>query len=140
MILWVKFLHVVSVISWMAALLYLPRLMVYHTQAEAGSQQSETFKVMERRLLRAIANPAMVATWIFGLLALWLTEAWRDGWMWAKFGCVLLLSGFHGAAVRWVREFAADSNTRSTRFFRLANEVPTVLMILIVLLVIVKPF
>ena len=138
--LWVKSLHVISVIAWMAALLYLPRLLVYHAESPPGSEKSETFKVMERRLLKAIANPAMIATWVFGIWMAVLSSAWNDGWFWAKLAAVLGLSAFHGALARWVGEFAQDRNTRTARFYRIVNEVPTLLMIAIVLLVIVKPF
>jgi len=138
--LWVKALHIISVIAWMAALLYLPRLMVYHTATAIGSEQSETFKVMERRLLGAIAMPAMIATWIFGLWLAWLIGAWSEGWLHAKLALVILLSAYHGLLARWVREFAQDEARRPVRLYRIANEVPTVLMILIVILVVVKPF
>jgi putative membrane protein len=140
MYLWIKTLHIVAVIAWMAALLYLPRLMVYHCAAQKGSIQSETFKIMERRLLKAIALPAMIVTWLAGLWLVYETGAWRSGWMHAKFVLVLGLSGMHGVMARWVREFAADANTRPDRFYRLANEIPTVLMIGIVILAVVKPF
>jgi putative membrane protein len=138
--LWVKALHIVAVIAWMAALLYLPRLMVYHAGSAVGSEKSETFKVMERRLLRAIATPAMLAAWAFGLWMAWLIGAWSDGWFHAKLFLVLLLSGYHGLLARFVRDFAADRNARSVRFYRMINEVPTLLMIAIVILVVVKPF
>jgi putative membrane protein len=140
MYLWIKALHIIAVISWMAALLYLPRLLVYHCSAQKGSIQSETFKIMERRLLKAIALPAMVATWLAGLWLVYETGAWRSGWMHAKFLLVLALSAAHGMQAKWVREFAADQNTRPDRFYRLANEIPTVLMIGIVLLAVLKPF
>jgi putative membrane protein len=140
MYLWIKALHLIAVIAWMAALLYLPRLMVYHCAAQKGSIQSETFKIMERRLLKAIALPAMIVTWLAGLWLVYETGAWRSGWMHAKFVLVLGLSGMHGVMARWVREFAADANTRPDRFYRLANEIPTVLMIGIVILAVVKPF
>jgi putative membrane protein len=140
MYLWIKTLHIVAVIAWMAALLYLPRLMVYHCAAQKGSIQSETFKIMERRLLKAIALPAMIVTWLAGLWLVYETGAWRSGWMHAKFVLVLGLSAMHGVMARWVREFAADANTRPDRFYRLANEIPTVLMIGIVILAVVKPF
>ncbi len=140
MYLWIKALHIVAVISWMAALLYLPRLLVYHCSAQKGSIQSETFKIMERRLLKAIALPAMIVTWLAGLWLVYETGAWRFGWMHAKFVLVLALSAAHGMQAKWVRQFAADENQRSDRFYRLANEVPTVLMIGIVLLAVVKPF
>lgn len=137
---WIKALHVIAVISWMAGMLYLPRLMVYHCDAPAGSVQSETFKVMERRLLKAIMNPAMIVTWLAGLWLVWAGGWYLSGWFHAKFALVLLLSGFHGALSRWVKDFAADANRRAPRFYRVANEVPTLLMIGIVILVIVKPF
>ncbi len=140
MYLWIKALHIIAVISWMAALLYLPRLMVYHCSAAKGSIQSETFKIMERRLLKAIALPAMIVTWLAGLWLVYESGAWRSGWMHAKFALVILLSGTHGMMARWVREFAADANQRPDRFYRLANEIPTLLMIGIVVLAVVKPF
>jgi protoporphyrinogen IX oxidase len=138
--LWLKALHVIAVIAWMAALLYLPRLMVYHCEAEPGSKQSETFKVMERRLLRFIANPAMIASWLFGIALMLENELFRAGWMQAKFALVLALSAVHGLNAKWIKEFAADRNRRPARFYRIMNEVPTLLMIGIVILVIVKPF
>lgn len=139
---WVKALHVISVIAWMAGLLYLPRLFVYHADAEIGSKQSETFKVMERRLLRAITTPAMIATWIFGL---WLVIGFQavsftEGWVWMKAVLVIALSGYHGLLVRHWKAFAADRNDRPARYFRMINEVPTILMIGIVIAVIVRPF
>jgi len=138
--LWVKSLHVISVIAWMAGMLYLPRLFVYHADAEIGSDKSETFKVMERRLLKAIINPAMTATWIFGLWAAYELSAWTDGWFHAKLFLVIIMSGVHGYLSSCVKKFAKDENTKPARFFRILNEVPTVLMIAIVILVIVKPF
>jgi putative membrane protein len=138
--LWVKSFHVVAIISWMAALLYLPRLMVYHVDCAAGSEKSETFKVMERRLLKAIATPAMIASWVLGLWLAFLVDAWGMVWFWAKMIFVLGLTAYHLQGARWVRDFAADQNGRSGRFFRIANEVPTVLMFAIVIFVIVKPF
>ena len=137
---WIKALHVIAVISWMAGMLYLPRLMVYHCDAPVGSVQSETFKVMERRLLKAIINPAMGVTWLAGLWLAWDGGWYASGWFHAKFALVLVMSGFHGMLSRWVKDFAADGNTRSQRFYRIANEVPTLLMVAIVILVIVKPF
>ena len=137
---WIKALHVIAVIAWMAGMLYLPRLFVYHCQAVAGSQQSETFKVMERRLLKAIINPAMVVTWLAGLYLAWAGHLFSAGWFHGKFLLVLLLSGVHGFLSRWVKDFAADRNTKSGKFYRFINEVPTILMIGIVILVIVKPF
>ncbi len=138
--LWIKALHIIAVIAWMAGMLYLPRLMVYHTMAEPGSDKSETFKVMERRLLKAIINPAMIVTWLAGLYLAWEGGWFSDPWLHAKLTLVLILSGVHGMMSRWVKDFAADRNTRSTRYYRIANEVPTVLMIGIVLLVVLKPF
>ena len=137
---WLKAFHVIAVIAWMAGMLYLPRLFVYHCDAEPGSRQSEIFKVMERRLLKLIINPAMIITWLLGLWLLWAGGWFGAGWLYAKLALVLILSGVHGAFVRWVRDFAQDRNRRSARFYRIANEVPTLLMIAIVILVIVKPF
>jgi putative membrane protein len=139
---WVKALHIVSVIAWMAGLLYLPRLFVYHCGAVAGSIQSETFKLMERRLLRGIMNPAMGAVYVFGI-ALLLTPGvvdWASGWLHVKLALVVVLTAYHHALVRWWKGFAADANTRSAGFYRAMNEVPTVIMIVIVVMVVVKPF
>ena len=136
---WLKALHIISVIAWMAGMLYLPRLFVYHCEVEVGSKQSETFKIMERRLLRAIINPAMVVTWVAGLWLVIASGQYRSGWMIAKFVLVVILSALHGQFTRWTREFAEDRNTRSQKFYRVINEIPTVLMIGIVILVIVKP-
>jgi protoporphyrinogen IX oxidase len=138
---WIKALHVIAVIAWMAGMLYLPRLFVYHCEAEAGSKQSETFKVMERRLLKAIINPAMIVTWLAGIYLVWSGQwLFTSWWIYGKIFLVLVLSGVHGLFVRWVKDFAADRNQRSQRFYRVINEVPTILMIGIVILVIVKPF
>jgi putative membrane protein len=142
---WIKAFHIIAVIAWMAGMLYLPRLFVYHCAAEKGSVQSETFKVMERRLLRAIINPAMVATWVFGLWLAWLGPDSRYGWfalpwLWAKLVLVLALSAVHGMLARWRKDFAADRNVHSQRFYRIINEIPAVLLIGIVILVVVKPF
>jgi putative membrane protein len=137
---WIKAIHVIAVISWMAGMLYLPRLFVYHTGAEPGSVQSETFKVMERRLLRAIINPAMVATWAAGLWLAWRGFAFQGGWLHAKIALVLLMSGMHGYLSAAVRRFAEDRNEKPARHWRIVNEIPTLLMIAIVVLVIVKPF
>ncbi|MFG1208265.1 protoporphyrinogen oxidase HemJ [Xanthobacter flavus] len=137
---WIKAVHVIAVIAWMAGMLYLPRLMVYHCAVEVGSVQSETFKVMERRLLKAIINPAMVVTWLAGLWLVYEGGWYKAGWFHAKFALVLAMSAMHGFLVRWVREFAEDRNKRPARFYRIANEVPTLLMIGIVILVVVKPF
>jgi protoporphyrinogen IX oxidase len=137
---WVKAFHVIAIIAWMAGMLYLPRLFVYHCEAEAGSKQSETFKVMERRLLKAIINPAMIASWVLGIWLVWQGGWYASGWFHAKLVLVLGLSALHGLLVRWVRDFAADKNHNSQKFYRIINEVPTVLMIGIVILAVVKPF
>jgi len=142
---WLKAFHIIAVIAWMAGMLYLPRLFVYHCAAEKGSIQSETFKVMERRLLRAIINPAMIATWVLGLTLGWMGPDSRygwfaSGWLQAKIALVLVLSGLHGLLARWVKAFAADSNRHSHRFYRVINEVPTIIMIAVVILAVVKPF
>jgi putative membrane protein len=136
---WIKALHVLSVIAWMAAMLYLPRLYVYHAQAEPGSETSETFKVMERRLLRAIANPAMIATLVFGLILLGQPGILEQGWIHLKLLLVVGMFAMHGLYSKWRRDFAADRNTRSHTFYRAMNEVPTVLLIGIVLLAVAKP-
>ena len=140
MYLWFKAFHIIAVIAWMAGMLYLPRLFVYHCDAEPGSKQSETFKVMERRLLTVIINPAMVASWVLGLWLAFEGGFFRSGWLHAKLALVLGLSAVHGLFARWVREFASDRNQHSAKFYRIINEVPTVLMIGIVLLVVLKPF
>jgi len=142
---WVLAFHIIAVIAWLAGMLYLPRLFVYHCAAEKGSLQSETFKVMERRLLGAIINPAMIATWVLGLWLAWHGPDSRfgwfaSGWLQAKLVLVLALSAVHGLLARWVKDFAADSNQHSQRVYRIINEVPTLLMIAIVLLVVLKPF
>ena len=139
---WLKALHIISVIAWMAGLLYLPRLFVYHAGVAPGSEASETFKVMERRLLRAIMNPAMIATLAFGALVAGVPGAvdWRTGWIYAKLALVVALLVMHYASARWQRDFATDRNRRPARFYRIVNEVPTLLLIAIVILVVVKPF
>jgi putative membrane protein len=137
--LWIKWLHVVAVIAWMAGLLYLPRLFVYHTQVAAGSATSELFKTMERRLMKAIMVPAMLVAWLFGGLML-VAQDWSGGWLHAKLAAVAAMTVHHFLQERWRRAFAADRNLHPTRFFRIQNEVPTLLMLAIVLLVIVKPF
>ncbi|MCE2509531.1 MAG: protoporphyrinogen oxidase HemJ [Alphaproteobacteria bacterium] len=139
---WIRALHVISVIAWMAGMLYLPRLYVYHADAAAGGEASEMLKVMERRLLRVIINPAMLAAFLFGILLL-LTPGvvdWSAGWIYAKLALVFGMAGFHGHLSRWRKDFAADRNERPATFYRKVNEVPTVLMIGIVILVVVKPF
>lgn len=139
---WVKALHIVAVVAWMAGLLYLPRLFVYHADAAAGSDTSQTFKIMERRLLRGIMLPAAVATILFGA-ALAATPGlvdWRQGWIWVKLALVAALVVFHLLLATWQRAFAADRNTRPARFYRMVNELPMVALIAIAILVVVKPF
>ena len=139
---WVKALHIVSVVAWMAGLLYLPRLFVYHASARIGSETSETFKVMERRLLRGIMNPAMIAAYAFGIVLL-LTPGvvdWRMGWIYVKLASVVALTLVHHRLAVWRKDFAADANHRPARLFRIVNEVPTLLLLLIVVMVVVKPF
>jgi putative membrane protein len=140
--LWIKAFHVISVIAWMAGLFYLPRLFVYHCETTPGSAESERFKVMERKLLRIIINPAMIASWVFGLTlsVLPATDAWHQPWFHAKFALVLLMSACHGLFARWTKQFARDENTRPAKFYRMWNEAPTLLMIAIVILAVVKPF
>ena len=138
--LWLKVLHIISVIAWMAAMFYLPRLFVYHAETAPGTPQSETFKVMERRLLKAIMTPAMISSWIFGLWVAYEGGFFSSGWLHAKLMLVFVMSGLHGYLARCVRQFAADANTHSSRHYRIVNEVPTVLMVLIVILVVIKPF
>jgi len=137
---WIKALHVIAVIAWMAGMLYLPRLFVYHCEADAGSKQSETFKVMERRLLKAIINPAMIVTWLAGLYLAWAGHWLSAGWFHGKLLLVVVMSGIHGLFSRWVKDFANDRNRHDQKFYRIINEVPTLIMIGIVVLVIVKPF
>jgi putative membrane protein len=139
---WTKALHVISIIAWMAGMLYLPRLFVYHADATPGSKESETFKVMERRLLRLIINPAMIAAYVFGT-ALVFTPGivdWSQYWIWLKLFLVGVLTWLHHYYSRWRKDFAADRNTRPARFYRMVNEVPTLAMIGIVIMVVVKPF
>jgi putative membrane protein len=139
---WVKAFHIISIIAWMAGLLYLPRLFVYHAGVAANSDTSQTFKVMERRLLRAIMTPAMIATYVFGIL-LAMTPGvvdWHERWFIAKLCLVAALTVIHFMLANWRRDFAADRNRRSARFYRIVNEVPTLLMIFIVILVVVRPF
>ena len=138
--LWLKALHVIAVIAWMAGMLYLPRLYIYHCSAKPGSEMSETFKVMERRLLRAIINPAMIAAWGLGLAMAWMGDLWAEGWFHGKLALLLGMQLVHAGYARWRRHFAADANRHGDKFYRVMNEVPTVLMIGIVILVIVKPF
>ncbi len=137
---WVKAFHVIAVISWMAGLLYLPRLYVYHCQSQVGSNQSETFKIMERRLIRAIMTPAMIVAWILGLWMFYSIDQWTEVWVHVKLTLVVLMTISHFFMMKWRRLFAADENQKSETFYRIANEVPTALMIAIVIFVIVKPF
>jgi protoporphyrinogen IX oxidase len=139
--LWVKAFHVIAVIAWMAGMFYLPRLFVYHVETGQTGPQHETFKTMERRLLRFIINPAMITVWLLGILMIVLNQGLlSEGWLHAKLLFVLLLSGFHGACGKWRKELEAGTCTKSSKFFRIANEVPTILVILIVIMVIVRPF
>jgi putative membrane protein len=140
MYLWLKALHIIAVISWMAGMLYLPRLFVYHAAAKPGSEQSETFKVMERRLLKFIMGPAMGATWLLGIALVLMGQWLGAGWFHAKFALVVAMSILHGLFSRWANDFAADRNTRSQKFYRIANEIPTLILIAIVILAVVKPF
>jgi protoporphyrinogen IX oxidase len=139
---WLKSLHIIAMVSWMAGLLYLPRLFVYHAMAPIGSGRSETFKVMERRLERAIMRPALALTLFSGafLAATPGIVDWRQGWIWAKLACVAGLLAFHALCISWQRAFAGDRNRHSSGFFRVANELPTAALIAIVLLVVAKPF
>lgn len=137
---WVKAFHVIAIIAWMAAMLYLPRLFVYHAVTEIGTEKSETFKVMERRLLRAIMNPSMVVSWVLGLWLAYTGFGFSGGWLHAKLLMVTLMSAVHGYLAMAVRAFAEDRNRRTQRHWRIMNEVPTLLMIATVIFVIVKPF
>ena len=139
---WIKVLHILSVIAWMAGLLYLPRLFVYHAEARVGSDAAETFKVMERRLLRGIMNPAMAGTYVFGILLAATPGVvdWARGWIYMKLVAVAALTLIHHRLALWRRDFAADANRRPAGFYRFVNEIPTVLLILIVIMVVVKPF
>jgi len=139
-VLWVKSLHIIAVISWMAGLLYLPRLMVYHSETDAASELSQTFKIMERRLVKVIMNPAMVIVWVAGFTTGYLQDQLLETWFLLKMVLVIGLTIVHMMLVKYVREFAEDCSNRDARYFRIINEVPTVLMIIIVLLVILKPF
>jgi putative membrane protein len=140
--LWTKAFHIVAVIAWMAGMLYLPRLFVYHCETAPGSPGSERFKRMERKLLRVIINPAMIAVWILGLTLSFLpiTDAWHQHWFHVKFALVLAMSALHGLYARWVRQFARDANVHTAGFYRIWNEVPAALLAAIVVLAVVKPF
>jgi putative membrane protein len=135
-----KALHIIAVIAWMAGLLYLPRLFVYHADVEKGSAQSELFKIMERRLMRGIMLPSMIFVWLFGLVLAVQGNWFQFGWLHAKLALVVVLTVVHALYSRWRKDFAADRNTHSARFYRWWNEVPTVLMVVIVFLVVLKPF
>ena len=137
---WLLAFHIIAVIAWMAGMLYLPRLFVYHCEADPGSRQSETFKMMERRLLRVIINPAMVLTWAIGLWLVWAGGWHTAHWLQVKFVLVLAMSALHGMFSRYVKDFAADKNRKSQKFYRIINEVVTVLLIGVVILAVVKPF
>lgn len=137
---WLKVLHIVAVISWMVGLFYLPRLFVYHADAETGSEPSETFVVMERRLIKVIMNPAMMVSWVVGLWLAWSGFAFLGVWLWVKIAAVIGLTVFHVFLSRAARRFASGSNHMSARQWRMANEIPTVLMILVIIMVIIKPF
>jgi len=139
--LWIKALHIISVMAWMAGMLYLPRLFVYHAAAQKSSELSETLKIMERRLLRFIINPAMITAFIFGGLMLWsMPELFQELWMHIKLMALVLMTAVHGLYARWRKTFERDENIRPARFYRIWNEVPTVLMIVIVLMAVAKPF
>jgi putative membrane protein len=137
---WIKAAHIIAVISWMAGLLYLPRLFIYHCQAQTGSDKSQTFKIMERRLFRAIMNPAMILVWITGPMMVYFGEFWAEPWFLVKGVFIVVLTIAHHAFGRWRKGFEVDANTRSEKFYRIANEVPAVAMVAIVILVVVKPF
>lgn len=139
---WLRALHLIAVISWMAGMLYLPRLFVYHTESEVGSDKSETFKIMERRLFKIIMNPAMIITWIFGLAMLYarLDLYMISGWMHAKLAFVVAMTGIHHMYIKYLKAFADDRNEKSTKFYRILNEIPTIIMIIIVILAVVQPF
>ena len=138
---YLKAFHIISIIAWMAGMLYLPRLFLYHADAEKGSELSETFKIMERRLLRIIMNPAMVAAWVFGCLMLWVNSGLlSDGWMHVKLAGIVLMTILHHVFVRWWKKFDRDENDKPAGFYRLWNEAPTLLMILIVIMAVAEPF
>ena len=138
--LWIKSHHIIAVIAWMAALLYLPRLFIYHCEAQTGSDKSETFKVMERRLIKAIGTPSMIATWIFGIWVASLYGYWGEPWLWVKLVCVLAMTVIHFRYAGDVKAFAQDRNARTQKHYRIMNEVPAVFMIVVVIMVVVKPF
>ena len=137
---WLKAFHIIAVIAWMAGMLYLPRLFVYHCETSPGTPEYERFSLMERKLMRIIINPAMVAVWTFGLLLAQTLNVWAQPWFHVKLLAVVIMSGFHGMFSKWRRDFEKGTNTRTQRFYRIVNEVPAVLMMIIVVLVVVKPF
>lgn len=138
---WIRALHIIAVIAWMAGMLYLPRLFVYHADVETGAEPSETFKVMERKLLKVIMNPAMMATWLFGILMFWANPAlMTEGWMHVKLLGIFAMTGLHGYFSKTVKVFAADANEKDHKFYRWANEAPTLAMIVIVIMAVVQPF
>ncbi len=139
--LWIQALHIIAVIAWMAGLLYLPRLFVYHAGSGHGSETADTLTLMEERLLKIIMNPAMIASWVFGLMMLYANPVLlNEGWMHLKLTCVVLLTGVHHVFARWRKKFERGENQKTAGFFRVVNEVPTALMIIIVLMAVVKPF
>jgi len=138
--LWIKALHVIAVFAWMAGIFYLPRLFVYHVTAVPGGELSNTLQVMERRLLKVIMTPSMIAAWVFGLWAALIADVFSEGWFHVKLALVLAMTVFHMVLGKWRKNFETDSNTKTEKFFRTINEVPTVLMVFIVILVIVRPF
>jgi putative membrane protein len=140
MYLTLKALHIIAVIAWMAGMLYLPRLFVYHAAAKAGSEQSETFKLMERRLYEFIMMPAIIATWLFGIVLVLLGQWFAAGWFIAKFVLVIAMTIMHGLFGHWTHEFSVERNRHSAKFYRIVNEIPAVLLVLIVLLAVLKPF
>ena len=138
---WIKAAHLFAVIAWMAGMFYLPRLYVYHTQVAPGSDGDLRFQTMERRLLRGIVNPAMIGVWVLGIILVSINPYWFDqGWIYVKLAAVVAMSAFHGLLSRWRRDFEAGRNRRPERFFRAANEVPTILLLIILVMVVVKPF
>ena len=138
--LWLKAFHIIAVIAWMAGLLYLPRLFVYHCETAVGTPEYDRFVVMERKLMRVIINPSMIAVWLFGLSLAATLNVWAAAWFGIKFTLVIVLSGLHGMMSRWRRDFEQGRNTKTQRFYRIVNEIPAVLMVFIVILVVVKPF
>lgn len=138
---WIRAFHIIAVIAWMAGMLYLPRLFVYHVDVKKGSKQSEIFKVMEHRLFKIIMNPASIATWVFGGLMLWANPGlFSEGWMHVKLLGIVLMTGLHHGFAKYVKIFADDENTRPAKFYRIINEVPAVIMIIIVIMAVAQPF